>query len=132
MKQDPTPLRAAVIVLSAALIVACAGGDDGPGRAGTPELRAALFDTILARTERREAFSPVKNERLGLEPLAAMSALRDKVVSAETDDELYYALARLSHARRDRHLDVILVPGGLALSYSAGLEVAGGPDPDPP
>lgn len=132
MTQDPTPFRAAVIALSTALIVACAGGDDGPGRTGTPELRAALFDTIMARTERREAFSPVKNERLGLDPLAAMTALRDEVVSAETDDELYYALARLSHARRDRHLDVILVPGGLAPSYRAGLEVAGGPDPDPP
>lgn len=52
MNRNPTPFRA-VIVLSAALIAACAGGDDGPGRAGTPELRAALFDTyyeeMLAR-----------------------------------------------------------------------------------
>lgn len=132
MNPNPTPSCAAVVALSAALIVACAGGDDSPGSTGTPELRSALFDTIIARTERREAFSPVKNERLGLDPLAAMRALRDEVVSAETDDELYYALARVSHARRDRHLDVNLVPGGLAPSYSAGLEVAGGPDPDPP
>lgn len=132
MRQCPSLLRAAVVALSAGLIAGCAGDGDSSGRAGTPELRGALFDTIVARTERREAFSPVKNERLGLDPLAAMRALRDEVVSAATDDELYYALARVSHARRDRHLDVILVPGGLAPSDSAGLEVAEGPDPDPP
>ena len=85
-----------------------------------------------ARTERREAFSPVKTERLGFDPIAAMRALRDDVVAADTEDELFHALARLSHARRDRHLDLALVPGGLAPSYTAGLEVSGGPDPDPP
>lgn len=119
-------------LLLAVALSACAGGNDQSARIGTPELRGALFDTILARTERREAFSPVKNERLGFEPLAAMSALRDDVVAADTEDELFHALARLSHARRDRHLDLTLVPGGLAPSYTAGLEVSGGPDPDPP
>ena len=109
-----------------------AAGASAPGPTGTPALRAALFDTIVARTERREAFSPVKNERLGFDPIGAMRALRDDVVAAETDDELFYALARLSHARRDRHLDLFLVPGGLAPSDSAGLDVAGGPDPAPP
>ncbi len=122
--------------LFAALAVACEGIDQLPYEsldpAGTPELRAALFDTIMARTERREAFSPIKNERLGFDPLADMRALRDEVVAAATEEALYYALARLSHARRDRHLDVLLVPGGLTLPDSAGLEVAGGPDPEPP
>lgn len=121
----------AVLLLAVALS-ACAGGNDPSARIGTPELRGALFDTILARTERREAFSPVKNERLGFDPLAAMRALRDDVVAADTEDELFYALARLSHARRDRHLDLTVVPGGLAPSHTAGLEVSGGPDPDPP
>ncbi len=119
-------------LLLAVALGGCVGGDDRSGATGTPELRGALFDTILARTERREAFSPVKNERLGFDPLAAMSALRDDVVAADTEDELFHALARLSHARRDRHLDLTLVPGGLMPSYTAGLEVSGGPDPDPP
>ena len=120
----------AVLVLG---VVACAdlaseGGRDGAlsrasDRAGTPELRAALFDTILARTERREAFSPVKNERLAFDPLTEMRALREHVVSASTEVGLYYSLARLSHARRDRHLDLYLVPGGLELSDRAGLDV---------
>lgn len=119
-------------LLIAVAVSACGGGDDRTGRIGTPELRGALFDTILARTERREAFSPVKNERLGFDPLAAMTVLRDDVMAADTEDELFYALARLSHARRDRHLDLALVPDGLAPSHTAGLEVSGGPDPDPP
>ncbi len=127
------PLSATLAgLLLAVALGGCAGGNDQSVRVGTPELRGALFDTILARTERREAFSPVKNERLGFDPLAAMSALRDDVVAADTEDELFHALARLSHARRDRHLDLTLVPGGLMPSYTAGLEVSGGPDPDPP
>ncbi len=132
MKQHPALSRTALAALLAIPVAACADGHDSPGSTGTPELRGALFDTIIARTERREAFSPVKNERLGFDPLAAMTALRGEVVDAGTDDELYYALARLSHARRDRHLDLILVPGGLAPSDSTGLEVADGPGPDPP
>ena len=61
-----------------------------------------------------------------------MRSLRDEVVAADTETALYYALARLSHARRDRHLDLILVPGGLALADSAGLDVSGAPDTAPP
>ncbi len=132
MRQRQKQLCAGAIALFAASIAACTANEVSPGPAGTPALRGALFDTIVARTERREAFSPVKNERLGFDPLAAMKALRDDVIAAETEDELYYALARLSHARRDRHLDLFLVPGGLAPSDSAGLDVAGGPDPAPP
>ena len=124
--------RACAIALFAAPFVACTADDGSPGPTGTPVLRGALFDTIIARTERREAFSPIKNERLGFNPLAAMRALREDVVAADTETELYYALARLSHARRDRHLDLFLVPGGLTLPDSAGLDVARGPDPAPP
>ena len=130
-KRRHSPPAAAVVLLCLGA-GACGDDDNFPGPVGIPALRAALFDTIVARTERREAFSPIKNERLRLDPLAAMRALRDEVVAADTDDDLFYALARLSHARRDRHLDVFLVPGGLAPSDSAGLDVAGGPDPAPP
>lgn len=132
MNELQSQFRSAAAALFALQIAACTAPDDPPGPAGTPALRGSLFDTIVARTERREAFSPVKNERLGFDPLAAMRALRDDVVAADTEEALYYALARLSHARRDRHLDVMLVPGGPAPSYAAGLEVTGGPDPDPP
>ena len=131
MRRHYSLFRFAGAALLLAGVGACADPGDHPHPTGTPTLRGALFDTIVARTERREAFSPVKNERLGFEPLAAMRSLRDEVVAADTETALYYALARLSHARRDRHLDLILVPGGLALADSAGLDVSGGPDPEP-
>jgi hypothetical protein len=111
--------------------VACGEPGSEPGAVGTPELRAALFDTILARTARREAFSPPKEAALAFDPLESMRALRSRVVEAETEAELFYALAAVSHARRDRHLDVALVPGGLQLPDSAGLDVVGGEGPEP-
>ncbi len=132
MRQHHSLFRFGGAALLLAGVGACADPGDHPHPAGTPALRGALFDTIVARTERREAFSPVKNERLGFEPLAAMKSLREDVVTADTETALFYALARLSHARRDRHLDLILVPGGLALADSAGLDVSGAPDPAPP
>ena len=132
MNEHQSQFRSAAAALFALQIAACTAPGDPPGPAGTPALRGALFDTIVARTERREAFSPVKNERLAFDPLAAMRALRDDVVAADTEEALFYALARLSHARRDRHLDLFLVPGGLTLPVSAGLDVSGGPDPAPP
>ena len=98
---------------------------DAGGSVGTPETRAALFDTIYARTERREAFSPPKNAALGFDPLAAMMALRSKVIEAQNEEQLFYAIAEVGHARRDRHLDLALVPGGLQVSDSAGLDIVG-------
>ena len=56
-------------------------------KVGTPEMRAALFDTIMARTERREAWSPIKNANLGFDPVQAMLAVKDEVVSAETEED---------------------------------------------
>ena len=124
MSRKPTALIGALLVLVVVIasgLAACR--ERVPDNVGTPELRATLFDTILARTERREAFSSIKNEQLGFNPLDEMAALRETVVSADSESELYYALARLSHARRDRHLDVYLVPEGLRPGDVAGLQV---------
>ena len=90
-------------------------GSEPPGgsRAGTAEQRAALFDEIVAMTERREAFSPVKEEALGFSPMADMRALRDRFVEAATEADLYFALVELSNARRDHHLSVTPVDAGL-------------------
>ena len=89
--------------------------------AGTAELRGALFDSIMAMTERREAWSPVKEAALGYDPRAEMEALRDEVVGAETEEALFYALTKLSNARRDSHLSVTPVPGGLDGPVAAEL-----------
>lgn len=136
MRTLPRALSMVALSLAAMLAAGCA--EPGPGgsgsassRVGDESMRAALFESILARTEAREAFSPVKNETLGLDPLEAMRALRDRVVAADGEEDLYYALAALSASRRDRHLDVILVPGGLELPDSAGVEVSGGDAPEP-
>ena len=103
------------------LSLAC-GRAESPA-VGTPEQRADLFDYIIERTEAREAFSPAKEAALGFDPMEEMARLRDDVISAATEEDLYYALVRLSNARRDRHLDVALVPGGLELPDTSGLAV---------
>lgn len=80
---------------------------------GTPEQRSALVDTILERTRAREAWSPPKEQALGYDPLQAMEAVRGEVVGARTEAELFYALVKMSNARRDSHLSVTPVEGGL-------------------
>lgn len=105
-----------------ALSLAAALAAAAPLRAdvGTAEDRAALFDDLLAKTQKREALSPVKNRILGLDVLKEMRRFRDEVVAARTDEELYFALAKVSNARKDRHLKLTLVPGGLRVE---GLSV---------
>ena len=87
----PTPSMVA-LSLAALLAAGCAEPDpEGSGfasrRVGDESMRATLFESILARTEAREAFSPVKNESLGLDPLEAMRALRERVVAADTEED---------------------------------------------
>ena len=118
--------RYAAIALLVSMASSCTPAQDAASRAGTPELRAALFDNIMALTAAREAFSPFKIEHWGAHPLESMAAYRDEFIAADTEEALYYALAKVSNARNDRHLDVALVPGGLRLAESAGLEVVGG------
>lgn len=92
---------------------------------GTPEQRAALFNAIITKTRDREAFSPIKNATLDFDPIRAMRAERDSVVDAETASEFFYALSRLSAARRDQHLSVMLVPGGPSPDMTDGLATLG-------
>jgi len=99
----------------AAVIVLGASPRSAAADPSTPEDRAALFDYILDKTLEREAWSPVKNRILGLDAEKAMRALRDEVVAADTDEKLFYALVKLSNARKDRHLSVRPVPEGLEL-----------------
>lgn len=89
---------------------------------GTAEQRAALADTILARTARREAFSVPKQTTQGFDALKDMAAWRDTLIAADDDDKLFYAILRMSNARRDRHLSVGLVPNGIKPSFTDGLD----------
>ena len=77
--------------------------------------REALFESIVAKTMEREAWSPVKNENYGVTYPAAFEPLRQKFIEAETDEDLYYAITMLSNSRHDRHLKVTAVGGGLEI-----------------
>ena len=72
-----------------------------------------LFDEIISKTEKREAFSEIKEKNIGFSALEDMKALRSEFVASKTETDLYYALQKLSNARRDRHLRVSPVDGGL-------------------
>ncbi|WAS90758.1 hypothetical protein [Nannocystis punicea] len=85
------------------------------GPLGTAEQRARLFAEIWDKTARREAFSPVKNQRLALDVRGGMEAFAPELVAAKTEVELFYALVKISNARKDRHLKVRPVDGGLVV-----------------
>ncbi len=112
-----------------ALLAACARPAPDVGDPGTPEDRAALFDSLLAKTMEREAFSPIKNQRLGLDIEAEMGRYRDEFIAADTEEELYYSLVKISNARRDRHLTVELIPEGLTLPDTTGTTLGNYPVP---
>ena len=72
-----------------------------------------LFNEIIGKTERREAFSEVKEANIGFKAIEDMKKLRSEFATAETELDLWFALVKLSNARRDRHLAVSPVDGGL-------------------
>ena len=78
-----------------------------------PSPLEVLFDQIIDKTEEREAFSLVKEESIGFSALDDMKDLRLEFITVDTDLELYFALVKLSNARRDRHLWVRPVDNGL-------------------
>ena len=75
---------------------------------------ATLFDEIITNTEQREAFSPIKESNIGFSHIEDMRKLRSEFIEARTENDLYYALLKLSNARRDAHLWVGGVEEGLA------------------
>lgn len=84
-----------------------------PSGVSTPEDRAALFDYVLMKTMEREAFSPIKNQKMNLDVKANMLHFKDEMIAADTDQELFNVLMKISNARKDRHLSVSFVKGGL-------------------
>lgn len=101
----------------------CETAEEAPGTplGATQEQLGVLFDEIVEKTARREAFSEFKEEGLSFSPLAAMQDLRTEFLAAETEEELFYGLVKLSNARRDRHLSVNPVEGGLEVPETPDL-----------
>ena len=107
-------------VLPALVLLAATPAAAGPSRAervhlplGTAEQRGALFDELVAKTLAREQFSPPKSERLDLDFARDARPLRRDFLAARTEQDLYYALVRLSNLRRDAHLSVEAIPSGI-------------------
>ena len=90
---------------------------------GSREDRTVLFDYLLAKTIERESFSPIKNHNLHLNVAKEMKKYRDELIEADTDEKLFYALLKISNARKDRHLNISLVKGGITLPQTAGVSM---------
>ena len=101
----------------------CEAPEAPPGAplTGSTEQLETLFDEIVEKTERREAFSEVKEKAGAFSALAEMKALRSEFLAVETEEDLFYALVKLSNARRDRHLRVNPVEGGLSVPETPDL-----------
>ncbi|MEE4213474.1 MAG: hypothetical protein V2I34_00310 [Bacteroidales bacterium] len=87
----------------------------------TPEDREQLFEYIIEKTKTREAFSPIKNKIMAFDPLEEMMAYREEMIKADTDEDLFNVLMKISNARRDRHLSVSTIDGGLLIDDSTDL-----------
>ena len=70
------------------------------GFADNEELFEYLKFTILDR----DAHAPVKYERLEMNLEAELDALKQQLLDAETLDEVYLAVVRISALRRDSHI----------------------------
>ena len=95
-----------------------------PAQAFTTAQLEALFDEIISKTEQREAFSEIKESNIGFSAIEDMKALRSEFVASTTETDLYYALSKLSNARRDSHLRIYPVDGGLTAPNRASCVAA--------
>ena len=127
------PARLAPAILCAMIVVvgcgpAVTGGSPSPAfDPGTEEDRAALFDYLVESTMERDAFASLpdhpyyREHPRGIDVVAGMERFRDELVAADTDSAFYYALLKISNARKDRHLRVSPVDGGLVFPDSFGI-----------
>ncbi len=128
MKHSKRFHRSTTVLAVVALGILSLAGQSSLGTAqhppgpSTPEDRAALFDYLLEKTFERESFSPIKNERLELDIEAGMRAYRDELIAADTDEKLFYALVKLGNARKDRHLSLNPIEGGIVLDHWRPLD----------
>ncbi len=98
-------------LLIALLFAGCVAGDSP---AGSREERARLFAEIVTKTIDREAFSAIKDERMGGGDFASRApALKDAFLEAESEADLLRAVTRLSNLRRDGHMGVHPVEDGM-------------------
>lgn len=95
------------------MLTLCLACTHEPSSISTKQDREALFDYIVSKTMEREAFSPFKDSTLNINFEEEMELLRDEFLHASSDEELFFAIVKLSNSRHDRHLKVYPVEGGL-------------------
>lgn len=86
---------------------------------GTREDRSELFDHLVEVTMERDAYAslaehPTHSEHpAGVDVVAEMEQYREELLQATSDEEFWFALRKISNVRRDRHLGVSAVEGGV-------------------
>jgi len=124
-----------LLALPTLLLVAAGCGLDADGaqpEAGEPDPaltfdpgseadREALFEFLLESTMEWDAFAslpdhPAHREHpAGIDVAEEMERYRQELIEAHTDEKMWFVLHKISNARRDRHLRVETVEGGLVV-----------------
>ncbi len=109
-------------------------GDTNAGEAltfdpGSEADREALFEFLLESTMEWDAFAslphhPAHREHpAGIDVPQEMERYRQELIEADTDEKMWFVLHKISNARRDRHLRVQTVEGGLQVPDSLEVNV---------
>jgi len=94
---------------------------------GTQADRAALFDYLVEKTMERDATAALAEHPYyrvhptGTDIVAEMRRYRDELIAADTDEKMWYALHKISNVRRDRHIGIRRIEGGLIVPERANL-----------
>jgi len=102
-----------IIGIMSIVLLVCFACTPEPSSISTKQDREALFDYIVIKTMEREAYSPIKDSVLNIHIGEDMELFRDEFIHASSDEELFFAIVKLSNSRHDRHLRVYPVEGGL-------------------
>ena len=68
------------------------------------QLNRDLFNYLTSSIFAREAFSPIKNQNLHIDLKRQFKENRKSFLQANTDEDLYFEILKLSNLRRDSHL----------------------------
>jgi len=97
--------------------------------AGTVADREALYDFLVEATMEWDAFASLPNHPYykrhpkGLDVAEEMEEYREELLAADTDEKMWFVLHKISNIRKDRHLQVTPVEGGLVVPDSLQVEL---------
>lgn len=88
---------------------------------GTKADREALFDYLYEKTLDRESVSPYKVKAFGVDLSRDLLKMKEEIINADSDEVLYFALVKFSNIRKNRHLSISPLQGGLNLEQDRGV-----------